>query len=426
MINILRSIGKKKPGRYERKVPDDVQNYGINNSVVVSSSEFVDWVSSGFKTAGQFVSESTAMQVGAVYACVSLIGGAIASLPLHVYRVKGENRERVNNEIWWFLNEQPCVDYSSAVFWECMLASLLLQGDAFAVIERQVEGNKKVRTEKITGLEWVNPKNVLVIKDSDKKSLTYKVFDPVDKSKSRSFSSNDMIHVPGPGFNGLRGMSQINYVLRHAASIAMAADEYSARFFENGARPDFAIELPNTPTPEQQEMMRASWEDRYKGVERSHKPALLTGGAKVHELTMSAEDSQLLATRQFQVEDIARIFGVPSHMIGSSSSTSWGTGIEQMSIAFVKYTLARHLTKIEKELNRKLWPNSQLFYAQFNTSGLERGDYKTRNEGYRVGLGRAGEPGWLTVNEIRKLENLPPIPGGDDINTGITNASTPN
>jgi HK97 family phage portal protein len=139
---------------------------------------------------------------------------------------------------------------------------------------------------------------------------------------------------------------------------------------------------------------------------------------------MSAEDSQLLATRQFQVEDIARIFGVPSHMIGSSSATAWGTGIEQMSIGFVKYTLGRHLTKIEQELNRKIWPVQSKYFVEFSTSGLERGDYKTRNEGYRVGLGRAGEPGWMTVNEIRKIENMPPVDGGDELNTGMQNAPT--
>ena len=152
------------------------------------------------------------------------------------------------------------------------------------------------------------------------------------------------------------------------------------------------------------------------GTGNAHLPALMVGGAKVHELTMNAEDAQLIDTRRFQVEDIARIFGVPPHMIGHTDKTSsWGTGVEQMSIGFVKYTLQRHLVKFEQEINRKVWPSRERYFVEFMTAGLERGDYKTRNEGYRIALGRAGEPAWMTVNEVRKLENLPPVPGGEKL-----------
>lgn len=416
MINLF---SKKKTGRYDRALPSDIGAPKIQNSTLVSSSEFIDWYTNGFKSAGQYVTELTAMQVSAVYACVSLIGGAIASLPLPVYKRENDTREKVKDDIYWLLNEQPCEGYTAAIFWESMLSSLLLHGDAFALIERNP------RSAKITGFEWLHPGLVQeIIIDPKTGDRVYKVRDGHDKTKTKTILSADIIHVAGPGYDGYRGMSQIKWVLRHAASIALAADKYSAAFFENGARPDFAIELVGNPTAEQQEMMRKSWEDRYQGAERSHKPALLTGGAKVHELTMSAEDSQLLATRQFQVEDIARIFGVPSHMIGSSTATAWGTGIEQMSIGFVKYTLGRHLVKIEQELNRKIWPVGMKYFVEFNTAGLERGDYKTRNEGYRIGLGRAGEPGWMTVNEVRKTENMPPVDGGDQLNTGMPNADT--
>jgi HK97 family phage portal protein len=400
-----------KKSRYDFEIENALP--ALKNSGSIASSEFVDWFTSGFQSAGQFITELTAMQVSSVYACVSLIGGAIASLPLPVYERTAESRNKVQNNIYWLLNEQPCEYYSAAIFWESMLSALLLHGDAFAEIKR-----KSNKVFDIKSIEWINPRFVTVVRDSEG-NLLYKINDTSRSKSVYTIPASDMIHVPGPGFNGLHGMSQIKWVLRHAASISLAADKYSAAFFENGARPDFAIEVQGNPNPEQQDMMRNSWSDRYQGVEKSHKPVLLTGGAKVHELTMSAEDSQLLATRQFQVEDIARIFGVPSHMIGSSSATAWGTGIEQMSIAFVKYTLARHLTKIEQELNRKLWPVQTKYFVEFQTAGLERGDYKTRNEGYRVGLGRAGEPGWMTVNEIRKIENMPPIDGGDVLNDGL-------
>jgi|CXWL01.1.fsa_nt_gi HK97 family phage portal protein len=403
---------QSKRGRYDFTVEDSLPV--IQNNVSIASSEFIDWTTNGFKSAGQSVNELTAMQVTSVYSCISLIGGAIASLPLAVYQRNGDDRERVKNDIWWLLNEQPHENYSSAVFWETMLASLLLHGDAFA---RIIRGG--FVASKIIGFEWLNPLLVTVLK-GDRQELLYRIDNNVKPGKQEVVAASDIIHVAGPGFNGFRGMSQIKYVLRRAAGISLASDEYSARFFENGARPDFAIEIAGNPNVEQQEMMRKSWADRYQGAENSHKPALLAGGAKVHELTMSAEDSQLLQTRQFQVDDIARIFGVPSHMIGSSSSTAWGTGIEQMSIAFVKYTLARHLTKIEKELNRKIWPNREKYFVEFNTAGLERGDYKSRNEGYRIGLGRAGEDAWLTIDEVRKMENLPSIEGGDKLRTATT------
>jgi HK97 family phage portal protein len=214
--------------------------------------------------------------------------------------------------------------------------------------------------------------------------------------------------------------------MKNPAGIALAADQYSASFFKNGAKPDFAIEMVGNPNTEQVEEMRRVWTEKYGGVGKNHLPAILFGGSKIHELTINAEDAQLIATRQFQVEDIARIFGVPPHMIGhTTNTTSWGSGVENMGIAFVKYTLGRHLVKIEQEINRKSFPFGGAVFAEFNTAGLERGDYKTRNEGYRIALGRAGEPGWMTINQVRKLENMPPIEGGDELNKGEANAPQP-
>jgi HK97 family phage portal protein len=418
MINAL--FGKKaKASRYAGI--ESPAEPTINNSVIISgnSSDYF----APLNAAGVAVNERTAMQVSAVYGCVSLIGGAIATIPLPVYQRNADGREKADHDVWWLLNEQPNPMYSAATFWEAMLGSLLLHGDAFARIVRPNPASVNIKA-----FEWIHANRVTVIR-SKTGSLIYKVMPDYAQGQSEQviIEAPDMIHIAGPGFNGLRGMSQIRYVLRHAAGIAIAADQYSAAFFENGARPDFAIELAGKPTPEQQEMMRKSWTDRYQGSGRAHLPALLTDGAKVHELTMNAEDSQLLTTRQFQVEDICRIFGTPPHMVGHTQNTSsWGTGVEQMSIGFVKYTLMRHLKKIEQEFNRKIWPSRQKYFVEFNTAGLERGDYKTRNEGYRVGLGRAGEPGWMTVNEIRKYENLPPVADGDQLNTGLTNAPTAN
>lgn len=428
MIKELFSFGRQQ-NRYGDLAPAP-ESAPINNSTTIASSDFIDWATTGFRTAGVSVVEQTAMQVSAVYASVSLIGGAIASMPLPVYKRTANGREKTDHDVWWLLNQAPNSNYPAATFWESMMSSLLLHGDAFAIIIRpsNIQGSRISSLDKILGFEWIHPRRVTVKKlDGD---LQYVIQDDLfngSTGKSTTYYSNDIIHIPGPGFNGLRGMSQIRYVLRNAAGIALAADQYSAGFFENGARPDFALEFPGNLTQEQQDMIRNSWGNRHGGLSNAHLPALLSGGAKVHEITMSAEDSQLIATREFQIEDIARIFGVPPHMIGhTQNNTSWGSGIESLGIGFVKYTLGRHLAKIEQEFNRKIWPTTQKYFIKFNTAGLERGDYRTRMEGYRIGLGRAGEAGWMTQNEIRALEDMAPLDGCDDINQGISNEPTIN
>lgn len=404
----------KKRGRYDFEVPADTSPAQIQNATQMSMSSFLDWSTNGFKTAGVSVNEQTAMRVGAVYACVALIGGAIAAMPLPVYQRTKEGRERADHQIWWLLNEQPNPEYAAAVFWEIMVMSLLLHGDAFAQIQRD-------RNNGITGFKFIHASDVTT---PGQNKTPY--FGVTSDGKTNGVSASDMLHIAGPGYNGKRGMSQISYVLRHAAGIALAADEYSATFFENGARPDFAITVPTNPTTDQVRTLRETWAERHAGLGNAHLPAVLAGGMDVKNLTMNAEDSQLIETRQFQVEDIARIFGVPPHMIGhTKNTTSWGSGVEQMSIGFVKYTLMRHLRKIEQELNRKIWPNRERYFVEFNTAGLERGDYKTRMEGYRIAAGRAGEPAFMTVNEIRKLENMPPVDGGDTLFLGATPDANP-
>jgi HK97 family phage portal protein len=234
--------------------------------------------------------------------------------------------------------------------------------------------------------------------------------------KVQTVRPEDILHITGLGFDGLRSQSVLRHALRNPAGIAYAADEYSGRFFQNGARPDFAITMAGSPTPDQLANLRASWSDRYGGASKSHLPAVLTGGMDVKQLTMSAEDTQLIETRQFQVEDIARVFGVPPFMIGhTEKTTSWGAGVEQMSIGFVKYTLQRHLTKFEQEINRKFWRRDTGYFAEFAVEGLLRGDAKTRSEFYRSALGGSAGPAWMSTNEVRRLENLPPVDGGDTL-----------
>lgn len=406
-----------------RRQAERVRAAGVSypSSAGVKGSELYDWFTGGISLGSTAVTERSAMGVSAVYACVALIGGAIASLPLPIYRRTDGGRERADHPVWWLLNEQPHPDMSAAAFWEYLLTANLLYGDAFAEIVRTSPNTNAVRW-----LRPLHPRCVQVDCLEKDNGLVYTVTDPDGDEPTRTILGADMLHIPGVGFNGKRSLSPVRHAARNAVGIALAADEWSAGFFQNGARPDFALTTDGTLKPEQIDSLRDQWANRHAGAANRGKPVVMQGGLKVQPLTVPAEDAQLIETRRMQVEDIARIYGVPPHMIGhTTASTSWGSGIEQQAIGFVRFTLQRHLARIEQEINRKFWPRSLQYFAEFNVSGLERGDYKTRNEGYRVALGRAGEPGWMTINEVRRMENLPPLPEGDKIATVEPAAKTP-
>ena len=369
-------------------------------------SELYEWMTGGRSSAGPAVTERSAMAIAAVYACVSLISGATASLPLPIYERTADGRRRVDHNLWWLFNKEPTKAMSAAVFWEFMIQSLMIHGDAFARIRRVGPSGKD-----IGGFEPLHPLSEVAPYKTESGRLAYKLT-PVGGAPD-VVDQDDMLHIPGLGFNGVRGMSPLREAARQMFGMSLAADEYSARFFSNGARPDYVVTIPGKLDKDQQALFRESWMSRYSGVQNAHIPAILQGGGEVKALSLNPEDAQLIQTRGYQAADIARFYGVPGHMIGiNDKTTSWGSGIEQMSIGFVKYTLQRHLVKIEQEINRKCFRTAK-YFAEFSTAGLERGDYKARNEGYRIALGRAGEPAWMTVNEVRKLENLPPQPGGD-------------
>lgn len=362
--------------------------------------------------AGPVVNETTSLKVSAVYSCVALIAGAISTLPLPIYERTVDGRARVEHPYWWLLNEQPDPDISSAVFWEYMVSARLFYGDCFAEIIRP-----SFRSNNVTGFKAHHPLRVQPFRDSSG-DLFYRVQPLV--GAQYVLNPADMIHIPSLGYDGIRSPSPITYAARQSIGTSLAAGEYSARFFSNGARPDFALKTPGNMTEEQARLLRATWGERHSGVSNSHLPAILTGGLEVQQLTMSAVDSQILATASWNLEEICRVLGVPPFMVGSTEkSTSWGTGQENMGRGFVKYTLLRDLRKFEQEFNRKLWPSREKFFVEFDVSGIERGDLKSENEALRIALGRAGEPGWLTVNEVRHQKLLPPVEGGNEINKGL-------
>lgn len=371
----------------------------------------------GVKSAssGVAVTVESAKRSAAVYSCVRLIAGAVALLPIPVYeRTADGGRKTFDHPLWWLLNESPYPTLTACSFWEWMLASALLRGDGIAEILRDRNGN-------ITGFMPI-PRQCVDIEERDGR-LVYFVN---DGTANYGLYDDDVLHFPGFGFDGCKGESVIRYAAKQAVGTALAADDYAGEFFANGASPSIALSYPQgvAPTEAQQNYLREQFTDRYTGTGNRHKPLLLVNGGKAEPISMNAEDAQLLETRKFQVVEIARAFGVPPHMIGeTSASTSWGSGIEQMSIGFVRYTLGPHLRRIEQELNRKLWPQSPKYFVEFNRDGLLAGDSKTESEVIAKSLGGPGAQGWRTVNEARRLKNLPPVPGGDVL--FITTTTTP-
>ncbi|PTY38586.1 phage portal protein [Saccharospirillum sp. MSK14-1] len=379
----------------------NIQNWSLNDA------EAFDVLTNGITSAaGAAVNEKTAMSVGAVYACVRLICGAISGLPLPIYQNTEKGREKTDHEYTWLLNTESHPIWLATSFWQYIIKSKLLHGDGFAAIER--------KGAQVKALIPLDPRSVVTEKRDG--YLIYWVFP--NEGEPFWLHQDDVLHFSGLGFDGERSLSPLKSAARDAVGLALATSDFSSQFFLNGARPDFAIMADQKLTDDTIRQLRASWIERHSGQQR-HKPAILPQGLSVKELSINAEDAQLLASRQFQVIDISRIFGVPPFMIGETDKTSsWGTGVESMGIGFVKYTLKPHLDGIEKELKRKLFrrggPNEP-YFAEYTVDGLMRGDSKAQSEYYGKALGGSAGPGYMTVNEVRKLQNLPPVDGGEKL-----------
>ena len=368
----------------------------------------------GVSQSGVTVSATSATRVSAVAACVEKISGAIMSMPLHVYRLDGGDiPERMpRDSLWYLLNEQPSPLYSSASMWEGCVMSQLLRGDAFGLIRRAVNGSVR----EILPLPWGS---VSPLRLPNNGGVRYYVNLP-SHGISTWFDPSEILHFPGLGFDDvtMRSMSVIQYGARNAIGNALAMDEYSGKFFEGGAHPSIILSTSSRMSPQQISDMQTSFANRYSGIENAHKrPLVLTEGITAKEISLSAEDAQLLEARKFQVLDIARAFGVPGFMINESTgATSWGSGIESIGRSFVQYTLNPWLRKIEQELNRKLFPRDSGKFIEFYRDALIEGDSAAQGAYFRLALGGPGSgDGFMSVNEIRHIKRMAPIDGGDEI-----------
>lgn len=372
------------------------ENESDPNSLNVS--EFANLFGAASRSvSGAQVTRDTAMRVSVVYAAVSLVAGAIASLPISIY--ERDTREKVDHDYWYLLNESTGGVWTAFTFWEYMVSSKLFAGDGFAELVRS-----SVRSSKIIALKPHHPLNVDPFKKGDK--VLYRV-SPSDGGPQYTLDSADILQFPSLGFDGLRSPSPITFAGREVIGSAITAQDHSSRFFASNANIDYALKAPGRLGDKQLQDLKASLMARAQNGGRG--PLILSGGLEPAQLSINSKDAEILATRLFNVEEISRILGVPPHMIGhTDKQTSFGTGIEQQGIGFVRYTLQRHLTPIKQELNRKFWPVREKLFLEHMVEALERADLKTRYEAYRIAMGRAGELPWMDGNEVRRKENLPP------------------
>jgi HK97 family phage portal protein len=363
----------------------------------------------GGSTSGKNVTERSAMQMTAVYSCVRILAEAVAGLPLHLYRYtdKGGKEKAIDSPLYFLLHDEPNPEMTSFVFRETLMTHLLLWGNAYAQIIRNGKNE-------VIALYPLMPNRMTV--DRDEHGQLYYQYNtskddaPTMKGSIVNLKPTDVLHVPGLGFDGLVGYSPIA-MAKNAIGMAIACEEYGAKFFANGATPGGILEHPGTVKDPSR--VRESWNSAFGGSSNANKVAVLEEGMKYTPISISPEQAQFLETRKFQINEIARIFRVPPHMVGDLEKSSF-SNIEQQSLEFVKYTLEPWLVRWEQAMVRSLISptDKNRYFIKFNVDGLLRGDYQSRMNGYAT----ARQNGWMSANDIRELENLdliPPEAGGD-------------
>ena len=371
----------------------------------------------GRTTSGKPVNERTAMQTTAVYACVRILAEAIASLPLHVYEYQDDGGKKLvhDHPLYYLLHDEPNPEMTSFVFRETLMSHLLIWGNAYAQIIRDGAG-------RVLGLYPLLPDKMEVQRDDN--GNIYYVYsrnsdeNPMFKEYGNiKLKAEDVLHIPGLGFDGLIGYSPIA-MAKNAVGMTLACEEYGASFFANGANPGGVLEHPGVLKDPSK--VRESWNSVYRGVNNAHKIAVLEEGMKYQQIGIPPEEAQFLETRKFQINEIARLYRIPPHMVGDLDKSSF-SNIEQQSLEFVKYTLDPWVIRWEQSLQRSLLLPGEKgkYFIKLNVDGLLRGDYQSRMNGYAVGR----QNGWFSTNDIREMENMNPIPDEEGGNLYLINGA---
>ena len=351
-------------------------------------------------SSGVTVTPESSLQASAVYACTSVVAGTLSTLPVNLYRrlPSGGREHAIDHPLYDLLHDTPNDLLTSCEFREMMQAHLCLRGNAYAEIIRDAAGV-------VRALEPIHPDRVSVFQKS--RGITYSIQDA--SGPQRVLTPDVVLHIRGLGPDGVLGYSPIT-LARNSIGLAMATETHGAKLFSNGARPSGILETTGNLTDAQLKALREHWEKIHSGPENANRMAILNGGMKYAGVSMSNDDAQFLETRKFQIPEIARIFRVPLHKIQDMSGATF-SNIEHQAIEFVTDCIRPWAVKWEQRMNAVLLTPTERrgYYIEFELSALLRGDTASRFNAYKIGR----EGGWLSSNDIRDLENMNRIEGGD-------------
>jgi HK97 family phage portal protein len=364
------------------------------------ASWMVDLFGGGRTHAGPEVGERSAIRSTTVFRCVSLISGIFAALPLPIYeRTKDGRVEAYTHRLYSLFHDAPNDLMGSFIWRELMMADLLLGGNHYSLIERD-------NANRVVGFMPMIRQAVFPFR---RDGLTrYRV---MVNGGELDLAQSEVLHVPGLGFDGLRGLSPIGVAGRQSIGLDLAMAEFIGRMHANGAKPSGVLEVAANITPANFQRLKAQFEQENSGVANAGKTIFVDKDSKWTAVQLSPEDAQTLESRRYQVTDICRLFGVPPHMVGETDkATSWGTGIEQQSLGFLRFTLEPWLKRVEDEFHRKLFAGTK-FYVEFNRDALLAMDAKTQSEMFASGI----QNGYIKPSEVRHIKNLPPADGADQL-----------
>ena len=346
---------------------------------------------------GVMVSESNADRISAVFSCVRVISETLGMLPWKLYRRVGDGKEQaVDHPLYRLVHNQPNPEIPSMVFRETLAAHCALRGNCYA----EIEFNKAGR---ITALWPLLPHNMSPTRVNGRIAYDYQL-----GGETYRLSADRVLHIPGPGYDGIIGYSLVTKA-REAMGISLAAEKYGATFYSRGARPTGVLTHPQVLGPKGRSNVKKGLVRSVSGLSNANRVLVLEEGMKWEQMGLSNEDSQFIETRKFQISEIARMFRVPLHMIAEMDRATF-SNIEQQSIEFVMYCLLPWTTRFDQYGTMKLLLERERadYFVEHVISGLVRGDIKTRYEAYQIGR----QNGWLCADDVRKMENLNPLPDG--------------
>lgn len=354
---------------------------------------------------GVTIGDQKAMQISAFWACVRLISEIIGTLPINVYEKTDAGRsEAKDHPLYRVLHRKPNRYQTAIEFKETMVLNLAMTGNAYAVIQREEPNNLD---SPVVGLLPMYSQSMEVVLDKEGR-VTYEY---TTEKSTQVYSSDSILHVRLFGPSPVIGLSPIKH-MGTALGVAASIESHQGRFFKNGARPGGVLKVDKFLSTEERQALQERFGNAYTGDDNAFKLFLLEGGLEYSPITINPEDAQMLESAAFSVEEICRFFRVPPQLVGQTDkASSWASSLENLNMYFLQYSIEPYLARIEQAINEKLFPTEERgrFYAEFKADALLRTDATTRQQVYSGAI----QNGWMTRNEVRRLENLPPKEGGD-------------